>query len=327
MAHPHIFAMINEVLNEEKDLKIVALCDPKTPEYVKKAQEKIHGVSVYNSEQELYSNEKFDIVMSSAIGSDKGGIAIRALSSNKSIMFDKPLVTTTRELDIIVSLIKDNTQLKIMLWLTCRYSDSYYTVKKLIESGEIGEVVHLYFVRPHRLAPSTRPDWMFNHQMYGGIINDIGVHDLDLARWYTKSECKEILSATTSNTRFPEYDINDNGSVFIKMENGAEAMVFENWLTPDAFPSHGDTRVSITGTKGTIEKLAFPKNMVKLVTDKQPPQDVLLTAPKLSSVQDFVLSLKNQEYNPLVTTYDAIMATRLALEAQKIADTKNSILL
>lgn len=320
LGHPHIFSMIEELLAERDDFKICAICDPDTPENVEKAHEMVPDAKVCQSQDELYGAEEFDTVMSSAINGRKGEIALRALRSGKSIMLDKPLVTTKHELFAIEKALAENPRLRIALWLTCRYAPAYYTAKKLIDAGEIGKVTHLYFVRPHRLAPEKRPGWMFEPEMYGGIINDIGVHDLDLARWYTGSEYSEILAATASNKRFQNYNIEDNGCVFVKMGSGAEVMVNENWLTPDAFPAHGDTRALITGTKGFIEVLVYPEDTLKLVTDSRPPETVELMSYEHSSVKDFVLALKSGSHKPLVSTYDAIMATKFALEAQAIAN-------
>ena len=320
LGHPHIFSMIEEVLAEKDEFAISAICDPDTPEYVKKAHEMLPSARVYNSEDELYGAEDIDVVLSSAVNGKKGAIAIRALRSGKSIMFDKPLVTTRPEMFEVEKLLAENPKLRIALWLTCRYAPSYFTAKKLIDAGEIGEVTHIYLVRPHRLSPAQRPGWMFDRELYGGIINDIGVHDLDLARWYTGSEYSEILSATVSNKRFPDYNIEDGGSVFVKMASGAEVMVYENWLTPDALPSHGDARAIITGTKGWIEVLVYPEETVKIVTDSRAPEEVPLSSHNVTSVKDFALVMKDKAHKPLVSTCDAVMATKFALEAQSLAN-------
>ena len=50
---------------------------------------------------------------------------------------------------------------------------------QLIEQGAIGKVVQVMGTGPHRLNAGGRPDWFFNHQQYGGILCDIGSHQIE----------------------------------------------------------------------------------------------------------------------------------------------------
>jgi Predicted dehydrogenases and related proteins len=318
LGHPHIFSMIEEVLAQKESFEIVAICDSDSPENVKKAKDLVPDAKVYNDLDELFLDNGFDAVLSSAIFSKKSDLAVRSLKAHKHIMFDKPLSTTMEGLNEIEKELSLHPDLKIALWLTERYSPTYYTAKKLIDQGAIGEIVHMYFVRPHRLAPESRPAWLFDRQMYGGILNDIGVHDFDLARWFTGSECAKIDAAHVSTKRFTEYSIEDNGSVMMTMENGATCMIFENWLTPEKFPIHGDTRATIYGTRGQIEVKAYPES-VTLFSDTKEPQEIALIPPPYTSAEDFLKVISDPQHTALVSTKDACFSTRLALLAQQKA--------
>lgn len=318
LGHQHIFTMIEETLAEKDSLTIKAICDPNSPENVKKAAEMIPGVKIYDDMDELLAKEDIELVLSSSIFGHKSDIAVKSLKAGKHILIDKPLATTEEGLNEIEAELKKNPSLKATLWLTERYAPNYYTAKQLIDAGEIGEVVNMYFVRPHRLAPTTRPAWFFDEVLYGGILNDIGVHDLDMARWFTNSECKEIMASHVGTKRYTDYTLEDEGSSMFMMESGATGVIFENWLTPDKFPAHGDTRATVYGTKGQIEVKSWPES-VTIFSDTKEPQEVPLVKPSVTSVQDFVLTIDDPNHKPLVSANDAIRATRFALDAQKKA--------
>ncbi len=320
LAHPHILTMIQEVLACPDLYTITAiLADKDAPSHVEQALNLCPSATLYQDEEELYASAKVDAVLSSAVFCQKSDLAVRVLQHKKHLMFDKPLSISKKGINAIETELNKNPDLKIALWLTERYNPTYYTAKTLIDQGEIGEIVHMNFVRPHRLAPDTRPYWHLDAKYYGGILSDIGVHDADLARWFSQSECKRIEGAHVGTKRFKNYPMQDHGIATLIMESGVSCHLFENWLTPDAFPLHGDTRAVIYGTKGQIEVKAYPES-VTLCTDEKAPHPVKLVAPPVSSVADFAHSLTAPSYKPIMTTSDAILSTKLAIAMQIAAE-------
>ena len=102
------------------------------------------------------------------------------------------------------------------------------------------------------------------------------------------------------------------------MECGATGMIFENWLTPDRFPIHGDTRATIYGTRGQIEIKSWPESVV-IYSDTLEPQEVPLQSPPVTSVRDFLLYIDDASYRPIVSARDAVLSTRFALDTQEAA--------
>ncbi len=51
--------------------------------------------------------------------------------------------------------------------------------QQLVESGRIGTVVHTIGLGPHSLSLQQRPPWFFDPARYGGILVDIGSHQVD----------------------------------------------------------------------------------------------------------------------------------------------------
>lgn len=76
---------------------------------------------------------------------------------------------------------------------------------QLIEEGRIGKVVQVLGMGPHRLNAPSRPDWFFKHDQYGGILCDIGSHQIEQFLFYTGAKDAEVLAATVGNYSNPEY--------------------------------------------------------------------------------------------------------------------------
>ena len=104
----------------------------------------------------------------------------------------------------------------------------------------------------------------------------------------------------------------------LRMADGSAAYVHVNWMTPDAFPSHGDVTFVVTGTEGQIF-IDVTKNTVTLYNHKRKPHKVALVEPENDCVMDALLYFTNREHKPLLTSADAVNATEAALAAQALA--------
>lgn len=281
---------------------------------------KIFNAPVYEDLTDLLVHSGANTLLTAAVNSKKADIIIKAIDAGLNIISDKPLVTTLKDLDRIAEALDRNKSVKLYLMLTERYNPVLVTAKHLIDSGEIGEPVNIINMRPHRLSPDGRPGWMFDSKLYGGIINDIGVHDIDIATWLANSDVDEILAATVSNRRFTEFkDFNDNGEVMLRLKNGCTVFLLESWLTPEKYPHHGEMKFIIHGTKGQI--IADPQNKkVFMYSDRTKPHEAKIIQPVEDCVLDALKYFSDSGYTPALTTQDCLKAQKAALTCQIKAD-------
>jgi len=107
---------------------------------------------------------------------------------------------------------------------------------------------------PHRLNAPSRPAWFFKHEQYGGILCDIGSHQIEQVLFYTGAKDASITSARVANYANPEYpELEDFGDCTLVTDNGASGYFRVDWFTPDGLPTWGDGRMFILGTEGFIE--------------------------------------------------------------------------
>ena len=300
-------------------VKVVGFFDSENPQAARQAAEEF-GAPAYEDLDQLLRHAGANMMLTAAINDRKAQYIVKAIDAGLHCMADKPLVSSMEELESIEDALARNKSVKLYLMLTERFNAARATAKQLVDRGEIGRVANIVAIRPHRLNPDSRPAWMFDSRRYGGILNDIGIHDLDIARWFTGNEMDQILSASVSNMRSTAFtDFNDNGEAMIRMKDGAIAFIYVHWMTPDAYPAHGETRFIITGTKGQIE-VNSPNQTVQYYSDTTPPTQLTPVPLETTIAMDMAQYFTDSQYRPVLTTQDAILTQRAILQVQAFAN-------
>ncbi|MCR9086648.1 MAG: Gfo/Idh/MocA family oxidoreductase [Rhodobacteraceae bacterium] len=201
----------------------------------------------------LLEDPDIDMILIADIPDRRADLAIEAMRAGKEVMSDKPGCTTLEQLDRLRACVAETGR----IW-SIDFSERFEVpavtrAAELITEGAIGQVVQTVGLGPHRLNRATRPDWFFEPARYGGILTDIASHQLDQFLYLTGSEDAEILAATIGNFANPgDPGLEDFGEILLRSDR-AQGYIRVDWYTPDALPTWGDGRLTILGTKGTIE--------------------------------------------------------------------------
>ena len=141
----------------------------------------------------------------------------------------------------------------------CYYSERLHVegaifAGQLIEQGAIGRVIHVTGFGPHRLNAPSRPDWFFKLEKYGGILCDIGSHQIEQYLFYTGETDADVTLSRVANYNHPDHpELNDFGDCSITGRNGTTNYFRVDWFNPDGLRTWGDGRTFILGTEGFIE--------------------------------------------------------------------------
>ena len=184
---------------------------------------------------------------------DRASLSIEALNSGKDVMVDKPGCTTLDQLEDLKRTVKKTGK----IW-SVNFSERFHVAavakaEQLVLEGKIGKVKQTMGTGPHRQGNYERPDWFYNRESYGGIITDIGSHQIHQFLVFTNSNEAKITHAMVENTtqkKFPGFQ--DFGEVNLTGNEG-HGYIRLDWFTPDALPTWGDGRLFILGDKGFIE--------------------------------------------------------------------------
>lgn len=194
-----------------------------------------------------------DLALVSAIPADRASLAVRAMQQGMDVMTDKPGCTTRAQLEEIKSCVAETGR----IW-SVNFSERFEVpavtrATELVEAGAIGKVVHTAGLGPHRLNRATRPGWFFERDRYGGILTDIGSHQIDQFLHFTGSSKAEVAYAMVANHANPtDQGLQDFGELSLRSP-AASGYIRVDWYTPDALPTWGDGRLAILGTEGYIE--------------------------------------------------------------------------
>jgi len=201
----------------------------------------------------IFADETIDIICTAAIPRDRAGIAIRAMEAGKDVVVDKPGVTTFEQLEEVKRTVERTGRIFSVCFSERLGVRSAVVAGKMIADGAIGRVIQTLGMGPHRKSLSTRADWFFKLEAFGGIINDIASHQIDQFLFYTGSKTGEVVASSVGNFGTPQSaEFQDFGEVLLRSDR-ASGYIRVDWFTPDGLPAWGDGRLTILGTEGYIE--------------------------------------------------------------------------
>lgn len=253
--HGHINGMCSGLVEAGATLKWVY--DPDF-EKVKEFVEQFPEVEVASSLEEILSDESIKLVAAAAIPSERSALGNKVMKAGKDYFTDKTPFTTLEQLEETRRVVEETAQ-KYMVYFSERlHVESALFAGQLINDGVIGRVIQVTGFGPHRLNAGSRPDWFFNKEQYGGILCDIGSHQIEQFLHFTGNEDARVLHSKVANYNNPDYpELEDYGDATLIGENGATFYFKVDWFTPDGLSTWGDGRTFITGTEGTIEIRKF----------------------------------------------------------------------
>lgn len=250
--HGHIYGMCNGLSEAGATVKWVFDPDQRKMENFLKSFPEAKAAS---SEEEILSDPEVRLVCGAAITSKRCELGLRVMASGKDYFTDKAPLTTLEQLDAAKKMV-ERTGRKYMVYYSERiHVEAAVFAGQLIEEGAIGTPIHIDGFGPHRIGnPKYRPEWFFQKENYGGILCDIGSHQIEQFLFYCGVKNAKVQYSQVGNYHHPDYpELEDLGDAVLLGDNGATQHFRVDWFTPDGLSTWGDGRTFILGTKGYIE--------------------------------------------------------------------------
>jgi 1,5-anhydro-D-fructose reductase (1,5-anhydro-D-mannitol-forming) len=197
-----------------------------------------------DSLEQLLSSD-IDAVYISSTNEKHFDQAMAAIKARKHLLCEKPIAMSLSHAEQMVTAAKSAN----LIFATnhhIRVAGSHQLVRKMIENGELGELISVRI--NHAVAlPDRLKGWRITDQSAGGgVVLDIVVHDVDTLRYLIGSNISEVVGLTNSFGLGTD-QIEDSAMVIYKFENGVLATSHESFVV-----KHNVTTVEIHGTKASI---------------------------------------------------------------------------
>jgi predicted dehydrogenase len=123
--------------------------------------------------------------------------------------------------------------------------------------GDIGRVVSVLGLGPHRMGAAGRPAWFWDPDATGGILVDIGSHQVDqfLAATGARPDPGgvQVVASAVGNVASPAHPAMQDVGMMVLRAGGAVGTHRVDYLSPRGLRTWGDGRLMVVGTEGTLE--------------------------------------------------------------------------
>lgn len=180
------------------------------------------GVSFHNNYQDLLK-ENLDVLFVSLPNYIAPEVTIAGLEKGLHVFCEKPPGRTVNDIENVIATEARHPHLKLKYGFNHRYHDSVREALKLIQSGDLGEIVNLRGVYGKGRVIPFSGGWRAERKYAGGgILLDQGIHMVDLMRLFSGdfTEVKSFVSNSYWN-----HDVEDNAYAILKDAKGRVAML------------------------------------------------------------------------------------------------------
>jgi predicted dehydrogenase len=236
---------------------------------------------------------------------------VAAAAAGRDIVCEKPLARHLLDATAMVEACEAAGS-RLFVAQVVRFFPRFSRAKAVLDAGEIGQPCVMRSVRGGS-PPTSERSWFSDFSQSGGAVMDLGVHDIDFARWCL-GDVERVFARGLKSSGTGRHD---HALVVLRFCNGAIAHIECSWAYP---PGGFHTRFEIAGTRGVIEcdSKALPPLSVSLANDGASPPRPQLLSPVADWDDPYYLELEH--FLSCVETGDAfLVAPADGLEAVRVA--------
>jgi UDP-N-acetylglucosamine 3-dehydrogenase len=237
-------------------------------------------------------------------------VVMRAIEAGKNVLVEKPVASHINEAQEMIEAAKDAGVI-LATGHVERFNPAVRVAKRLLQEGEIGEVVTANAKRLGPYPPRIRDV---------GVATDLAIHDIDIFNYLFESKAEMVFANMSSNLKNCEFE--DHAEIMTKYENGALSILETNWLTP-----YKKRQLNITGVDGIIS-VDYGSQSVTLYKENNKVENVKVEnkEPLKEELRSFVNAVQSNT-EAEVTGRDGYEALRIVEAAMKSSKEKNLVYL
>jgi predicted dehydrogenase len=221
------------------DLAAVADVDVKLKDRV----ERDFGCPFYTDYRHMLKQEDMGAVDICLPDSNHVVPSLDAARAGKHILLEKPMARTAEDCRTIKEAC-DEAGVRLMIAHVLRFDPGYKRLYDAVNTGEIGDVVHLSAERKNSRRLAQRLKGRTSMLFY------IGVHDIDMVQWCAQKRITRVYAQRIAriNKKW-----NSEDCIYVLANLGSDTIAsFEySWVLPENFPTGLRSKLEIYGSKST----------------------------------------------------------------------------
>lgn len=160
-------------------------------------------------------------------------LALDAFNKGKSVFVEKPIAMSVSETELMIASAKKN-KVKLMVGHLMRYHPIFNKIKKIVDSGKIGEINYLYSNRLSFGRVRSNED----------VIWSFAPHDISMVISLLNEQPEFVFTKASSMI---QKNILDIASIHLDFKSGIKTKISISWLNP-----FKEVKLTIVGKKATI---------------------------------------------------------------------------
>jgi predicted dehydrogenase len=327
MSHDHIYGMIGAV---QRGGGVLVSAWAGEPDKLATFKKRFPDVKIVATQDEIVNDKSIQLVLSSQIANERAPLGVRMMKAGKDFLSDKPGITTLEQLAAVRKTIAETGRIYAIMYSERLEVKAAVKAGELVQAGAIGRVIQTINIAPHQIVQGHgdagggsggRPDWFWVPEQYGGILCDIGSHQVDQFLFYTGSTEAEIVESQIANVAHPGHPrFQDFGDMVLRGNRGL-GYVRLDWFTPDGLGTWGDGRLFLLGTEGYIEVRKYTNVAVSkqgnnlFIVDQKQSRYIDCNNVNLPFGPQFVADIVNRTHTAQDQT-QCLLAAELVIKAQ-----------
>ncbi|MEM8504158.1 MAG: Gfo/Idh/MocA family oxidoreductase [Cyanobacteria bacterium P01_D01_bin.1] len=223
-------------------------------------EKRVPGAIAYTDYRELLEHPDLEGVVICLPSAMHAEVAIAALQQGKHIYLEKPIAISTPEAEAVIAAWQQADAVSNvvgMIGFNYRFNPLYTAAKQVIQSGQLGQLVSARAVFSYPLG--TAPPWKRKRVSGGGILLDLALHDVDLARFLFNAE----IDAVSAELQSHGYE-DDTAAIQLRLNGGMLIQIFTSMSTID------EARWEIYGQQGKLTADRYRETAIELTLPQRP---------------------------------------------------------
>ena len=244
--------------------ELVAVCDAVAP------LDRYAPLKIFTDGEALIRSGEVDAVIIATPHFQHTTLGIAGLAAGVHVMVEKPISSHKADAERLIAASRQHPKVVFSGMFQMRTEPRYQKVQKLIQAGELGEIVRInwintdwYRTEAYYASGGWRATWKGEG---GGVLLNQCLHNLDTLQWLVGMPKR--VRGFCQLGRFHQIEVEDNVTAYLEWANGATGVFISS--TGEA---PGTNRFEIAGTRGRLvmenTKVTFTRNEADMIQFSQ----------------------------------------------------------